>query len=76
MWWDSYEELILGKKKAQEMVLWNEPARVDSPLYSLNLKMEANSVPEMSWVLQTDAVNKVQTLSVECDNAVTIERTN
>jgi len=76
--WDYYEERILRKEKAQdlEMVLWSGPAGIDSPLYSLNLKMEPNSVPEIWWVLQTDTMNKVHTLGVECDNAVTIERTN
>jgi len=78
LWWYRYVELVLGKKNAQdlEMVLWNGPAGIVSPLYRLNLKMEANSVPEVSWVLQTDTMNKVQTLSVECDHAVTVERTN
>jgi len=78
LWWYRYVELVLGKKNAQglEMVLWNGTAGIVSPLYKLNLKMEANSVPEVSWVLQSDTMNKVQTLSVECDHAVTVKRTN
>lgn len=58
------------------MVLLNGHDGTDSPLCRLNLKMEANLVLEISWVLQTDTVNKVHTLSVECDRAVTVERTN
>ena len=55
-----------------ELVLLNGPAGKDFPLSRLHLKMEANSVLKMSWVLQTDTMNKVQTLSVECDHAVTV----
>jgi len=59
-----------------ELVLLKGPADTDSPLSRLHLKMETNSVLEMSWVLQTDTMNKVQTLSVECDHVVTVERWN
>jgi hypothetical protein len=78
LWWDRYKELILREKGVRPGIGSMERARLYrfSPLFRLHLKMEANSVLEMSWVLQTDTTNIVQTLSVECDHAVIVERTN